>query len=47
MKSTLLVEDPGPLTGRVMGDETLPFAVTLISNETPQTAAVVARHKAA
>jgi alpha-beta hydrolase superfamily lysophospholipase len=46
MKSTLLVEDPGPLTRRLMDDKTLPFAVTLISNESPQTADVVARHKA-
>ncbi len=46
MKSTLLVDDPGPLTRRVMADETLPFAVTLVSNEDPQSTTVVARHKA-
>jgi alpha-beta hydrolase superfamily lysophospholipase len=46
MKSTLLVSDPGPLTARVMDDETLPFAVTLVTNENPESATVTARHKA-
>jgi hypothetical protein len=46
MKSTLLVSDPGPLTARVMADATLPFAVTLLSNENPESASVIARHKA-
>ena len=46
MKSTLLVSDPGPLTARVMDDETLPFAVTLVTNENPESATVMARHKA-
>jgi alpha-beta hydrolase superfamily lysophospholipase len=46
MKSTLLVSDPGPLTARVMADGTLPFAVTLLSNENPESASVIARHKA-
>ena len=45
MKSPLLVSDPGPLTARVMSDATLPFAVTLVTNESPQSAAMVARHK--
>jgi alpha-beta hydrolase superfamily lysophospholipase len=44
-KSTLLVADPGPLTARVMDDATLPFAVTLITNESPESSTVVARHK--
>ncbi len=45
-KSILLVSDPGPLTGRVMEDATLPFAVTLVTNENPASTAVVAQHKA-
>jgi hypothetical protein len=45
MKFPLLVADPGPLTARVMTDATLPFAVTLVTNESPESAAVVARHK--
>jgi alpha-beta hydrolase superfamily lysophospholipase len=46
MKSTLLVSDPGPLTARVMDDEALPFAVTLVTNKNPESATVMARHKA-
>ena len=46
MKSTLLVSDPGPLTARVMDDETLPFAVTLVTNENSESTTVMARHKA-
>jgi alpha-beta hydrolase superfamily lysophospholipase len=45
MKSVLLVTDPGPLTARVMDDGTLSFAVTLVSNENPQSTTVIARHK--
>jgi alpha-beta hydrolase superfamily lysophospholipase len=45
LKSVLLVSDPGPLTARVMDDATLPFTVTLVSNENPQSTRVVARHK--
>jgi len=47
VKSTLLISDPGPLTGRVMEDATLPFAVTLVTNENPDSTTVVARQKAA
>jgi alpha-beta hydrolase superfamily lysophospholipase len=47
MKSVLLVTDPGPLTARVMDDGTLSFAVTLVSNENPQSTTVIARHKEA
>jgi len=46
MKSSLLVSDPGPLTARVMDNATLPFAVTLVTNENPESATVMARHKA-
>ena len=46
IKSTLLVSDPAPLTDRLMADESLPFAVTFVTNESPQSASVVARYKA-
>jgi alpha-beta hydrolase superfamily lysophospholipase len=46
IKSTLLVSDPAPLTDRLMADESLPFAVTFITNETPYSSSVVARRKA-
>ena len=44
--SALLVSDPGPLTNRLMADESLPFAVTLVTNESPSTNAIVVRRKA-
>ena len=44
-KSTLLVSDPGPWTARLMNDETLPFTVTLVTNENPRSTAVVTRTK--
>jgi hypothetical protein len=42
----ILVSDPGPLTARLMADETLPFTITLVTNENPESSRVVARHKA-
>ncbi len=45
VKSLLLVSDPGPVTARLMADVTLPFAVTLVANETPETTRVVSFHK--
>jgi hypothetical protein len=45
-KSTLLVSDPGPLTNRLLMDDTLPFAVTFVTNADENTRSVVARHKA-
>ncbi len=45
VKSMLLVSDPGPLTARLMADETLPFAITLVTNENPKTVKVQALHK--
>ncbi len=45
-KSSLLVDDPGPLTNRLMADDSLPFGVTLISNRDTNTREVVARYKA-
>ncbi len=43
--SILLVSDPGPLTDRLVGDASLPFALTLVANENPESATVVAHHK--
>jgi len=45
-KSMLLVTDRRALTNRVMGDSRLPFAVTLVTNESPESAAIVARYQA-
>jgi alpha-beta hydrolase superfamily lysophospholipase len=45
VKSKLLVADPGPLTARLMADAALPFAVTFVTNESPESTAVVARYK--
>ncbi len=45
VKSRLLIADPGPLTDRLIADETLPFAMTLVTNESPESTAVIARHK--
>ncbi len=45
-KSMLLKSDPGPLTNRLMADNTLPFAVTFVANEEPRSSAVVAHRKA-
>jgi alpha-beta hydrolase superfamily lysophospholipase len=44
-KSTLLISDPAPLTARLMADNSLPFVVTLVTNENPESTAVVALHK--
>jgi alpha-beta hydrolase superfamily lysophospholipase len=43
--SSVLVGDPAPLTDRVMSDKNLPFTVTLVTNENPQSRSVVARQK--
>jgi alpha-beta hydrolase superfamily lysophospholipase len=43
--STLLVSDPAPLTDRLLADDGLPFAVTFVTNENPQSSSVVARYK--
>ena len=42
-QSTVLVSDPGPLTARLMADDALPFGLTLITNESTETSAVVRR----
>jgi len=44
-KSTLLISDPAPLTARLMADKSLPFVVTLVTNENPESTAVVTLHK--
>jgi alpha-beta hydrolase superfamily lysophospholipase len=44
-KARLLIDDPGPLTARLMEDHKLPFSVTLITNENSESSAVVAHHK--
>jgi alpha-beta hydrolase superfamily lysophospholipase len=43
--STLLVSDPGPLTAQLMDDGTLPFEITLVTNENPESTAMVVRRK--
>jgi hypothetical protein len=44
-KSSLLIADPAPLTDRLMAEKKLPFVVALITNENPESRAVVARRK--
>ena len=44
--SPLLVDDPGPLTGRLL-EEDLPFALTLVGSESEHSAAVIARRRPA
>jgi alpha-beta hydrolase superfamily lysophospholipase len=46
-KSALLVSDPGPLTSRLMAANDLPFRLTLVTNEDPDSLAVVAKSKPA
>ena len=45
VQSTLMVSDPGPLTRRLMADENLPFAVTIVSNKELDSTDVVARYR--
>ena len=42
----LLIDDPAPLTDRLMNDDALPFTLTLITNENPESFQVIARKKA-
>ena len=42
---TVLVADPGPLTARLMADGTLPFSLTLIANESPESKTVIMHRK--
>jgi len=41
----LLVSDPGPLTDRLIADDTLPFTLTLVTNEKPDGLQVAVRRK--
>ena len=41
----MLIDDPAPLTDRVMDDDKLPFAVTLVTNERPDTRNVISKYK--
>jgi alpha-beta hydrolase superfamily lysophospholipase len=43
--SRMLIDDPAPLTDRVMNADDLPFAVTLVTNESAQTTKVVSKYK--
>jgi hypothetical protein len=45
VKTTVLISDPGPLTARLMADGSLPFRLTLITNEDPNSNIVVSRLK--
>ena len=45
VKSKLLIDDPAPLTDRVMGDDTLPFAVTLVTNKNSKTTKAISKYK--
>jgi len=45
-KTTVLVSDPGPLTARLMADASLPFRLTLITNENTESTTLVGRRKA-
>jgi alpha-beta hydrolase superfamily lysophospholipase len=45
VKSTLMVRDPGPLTARLLANPTLPFGLTLITNESSRSRALVSRRK--
>jgi alpha-beta hydrolase superfamily lysophospholipase len=46
VKSTVLVSDPGPLTARLIADASLPFGLTLITNENTESSTLVGRRKA-
>ena len=43
--ASILVTDPGPLTAQLMADDSLPFHITLITNEHSQTRHVVSQRK--
>ena len=45
VNTSVLVADPGPLTARLMANDTLPFALTLITNEHAESSAIVNRSK--
>ncbi|MGB5457043.1 MAG: alpha/beta fold hydrolase, partial [Gammaproteobacteria bacterium] len=41
----VLIDDPAPLTDRVMGDDKLPFTVTLVTNQSPDSTRVISKYK--
>jgi hypothetical protein len=43
--SALMRDDPGPITGRLLKDETLPFAITLVGNESMESRSVIVARK--
>ena len=45
INSTVLIDDPGPLTRRLMTNDALPFALTVITNERDDSSRVVSRRK--
>ena len=45
IRSRIMIEDPGPFTERLMNDVTLPFAIELITNESPESEMVISRRK--
>ena len=45
VKSRLLIDDPAPLTDRVMADAKLPFSVTLVTNENDKTTRIISKQK--
>ena len=45
IQATLMIDDPGPLTNRLMADRNLPFAVTYVTNENPYSTRLVAKYK--
>jgi hypothetical protein len=47
VKTTLMVDDPGPLTVRLFEEEKLPFAITFVTNESRDSLQVVARRRQA
>jgi alpha-beta hydrolase superfamily lysophospholipase len=44
--SSLLVDDPGPLTARLIADDKLPFGLTLVANTDTDSRSVSAQYKA-
>ncbi len=45
IKSRLMISDPGPFTDRLMASVDLPFSLTIVTNESPESPAVVALYK--
>jgi alpha-beta hydrolase superfamily lysophospholipase len=44
-RSTFLINDPAPLTNRLLADDALPFTVSLVTNESDESTRVVVRRK--